>query len=106
MESILSEKGKKQILLNGFFYHKDRTLANEKESWRCTDDKCTGRIHVYGDTWEKRADHNHVPHPSEMAKRVMQSKLRETAAASNDAPQRLIQESRLNFGKRSNSYSS
>ena len=97
MEIILSEKGKKQILLNGFCYRLDRLLVNGKESWRCTDVNCKGRIHVYEDTWENKAEHSHVPHPAEGAKKAMQSKLRQKASSSNDTPRLLIQESRLNL---------
>ena len=65
MERILSEKKREQIILNGFFYRLDRKLASGRESWRCVDEKCKGRIHVDGgSSWKTVTEHNHVPQPS------------------------------------------
>ena len=66
MERILSEKEREQILLNGFCYRLDRKLVSgKKESWRCIDEKCKGRIHVDGgSSWKTVTEHNHVPQPA------------------------------------------
>ena len=65
MERILSEKKREQIILNGFFYRLDRKLVSGKESWRCVDEKCKGRIHVDGGgSWKTVTEHNHVPQPA------------------------------------------
>ena len=65
MEVINSSKGRKQILLNGYFYRLDRKLANRKESWRCSDVKCKGHLYLVGDSSEITTEHNHVPNAAE-----------------------------------------
>ena len=94
MERILSEKNREQIILNGFFYRLDRKLASGKESWRCVDEKCKGRIHVDGgSSWKTVTDHNHVPQPAVADVKKILYQIRERAGSSNDIPRRIIQES-------------
>ena len=95
MERILSEKGREHILLNGYCYRLDRKLRNEKESWRCTQDTCRGRIHVNGSSWDEVMMHTHVPQPATSAMKKMVANLREKASSSNDVPRRIIQEAQV-----------
>ena len=61
MEKITSSKGKENILHEGYCYRLDRVLKSGKESWRCVNGKCKGRIHVIGDECTSASDHDHVP---------------------------------------------
>ena len=71
-------------------------LKSGKESWRCVNGKCKGRIYVCGDECTSASDHNHVPDPAKSAASLMM-RLRERAATSMDPPRRIFQETQRNL---------
>ncbi|XP_064100295.1 uncharacterized protein LOC135211117 [Macrobrachium nipponense] len=97
MEKITSSKGKQNILYEGYCYRLDRVLKSGKESCRCVNGKCKGRIHVFGDECTFTSDHDHVPDPAKSAASLSMMRLRERAATLNDAPRRIIQETQINL---------
>ena len=72
-------------------------LKSGKESWRCVNGKCKGRIHVIGDECTSASNHDHVPDPAKSAASLSMMLLRERAATSNDPPRRIIQETQINL---------
>ena len=97
MQRILSEKWREHILLNGICYRLDSELRNKKESQRCTQDTCRGRMHVNGSSQEEIITHTNVPQSAASAMKKMVSNLRERASSSNDVPRRIIQESQVSL---------
>ena len=53
MEFLTSNKGKRQITLNGYIYNKQKLLANNTISWECTERRnarlCMARIKTVDD---------------------------------------------------------
>ncbi|XP_068213295.1 uncharacterized protein [Palaemon carinicauda] len=97
MEKVTSSKEKDNILHEGYYYRLDRVLKSGKESWRCVDQKCKGRIYVIGDECTSASEQDHVPDPAKSESILSMMQLRESAATSNDLPRRLIQEAQLNL---------
>ena len=92
MSTIFSTKGKDQLLLEDYWYRRDRL------TWRCVKDNCKCRAHHNGAAYEMYQSHAcQAPNPEEIEKSVGSYEIRRKAEYSHDQPRLIIQEARVKF---------
>nr|CAI5821208.1 unnamed protein product [Callosobruchus analis] len=91
-EFVLSEKGKKKLLLDGYLYNKDK--GDEKVFWRCDyyyKIKCNARVTTLGNSvLKKNGSHNHTADAREVEKTKFYNKMRKDAINTQEAPHHVI----------------
>lgn len=97
LEFVLSEKGKRQLLLNGFlFYANGINKVNGNTYWKCVyQDKekkhCLARVVTSrNDEVLKEGIHNHAGQPDKIGAIQITNKMKESAVTSSDTPHVLI----------------
>lgn len=101
MEVIESCKSGRLIGYSGFLYRVDRKNQSTI-NWRCVVKGCKGRLgtpreYQEGDIPIERGQHNHIPDPSAIEIKKLQSRVAEQASSTHDPPRRIIQVSKAVF---------
>lgn len=100
LEFIPSQKGKPQLIRNGFIFNFQKRLANRDEAWICSQYykvKCTARIRLNEERnhiVEENADHNHAPDAAKIGAKVVVNGFRQRAIETQEAPHQLIANAR------------
>ena len=80
MESVISQKDKKNVIHEGYRLRQDRMLSDGSVSWRCVLKSCRGRIRVDAtDSVTKVNDHDHPPVPEEIVATQVVAEMRNRA---------------------------
>ena len=91
MEFVLSRRGKRKLILNGFLYLSHKSV-NDVIYWRC--DKystCKSRMSTKGNEIQNQpTDHNHVPDSARIEVEKAVSGMREKATNSDEHPSTII----------------
>jgi hypothetical protein len=63
METMLSERGKTLMVIDGAKFRKGRTLSSGKTYWRCSNKNCKPNFYITSrnDMIESNLNHNHDP---------------------------------------------
>jgi hypothetical protein len=81
MYTLQSNRGKDQLIPDGFCYRRDRLV------WRCVNDNCKGRARFDGVNYEMYKDHMcRALNPNEIEKALYTYEIRKKAEKSNDQP--------------------
>lgn len=90
---VESQRGKKILYLEGFFYIKDR-VKDDTTYWKCERSKigCKGRLVRRNETTIKRAEHNHEGRPEKVEVRKVLQAVREGAQKTVNIPQVILSE--------------
>ncbi|XP_069701149.1 uncharacterized protein [Periplaneta americana] len=61
METIISQKGRNMLIVDGYKFSLHKTLANGLQRWSCSDKRCKCYLKIDGnnDIIEKKTNHNH-----------------------------------------------
>lgn len=82
---VESEKGKQQVLLNGFVYNKER-MTNEKSIWKCVSyfkTKCKARLHIVKNVISvPPSEHNHAGEAAKVEVACHMKRIRDEAKKS------------------------
>ena len=82
MQFIISSKGKRQIVLNGYYYNKQKTLAGGVISWECVKRYCAARVKTNdGRIIGCVNEHNCILEPDRIQALRIRANLREVADA-------------------------
>jgi len=94
MEIIDSQKGKPQLLHNGYRFRRDRFTCNidGSLSWRCIDPNCKGRVKTLDGEITSVTDHSHGPDPSKNSSVKAVSVIRDRATTGVEKPRQIIQQ--------------
>lgn len=90
---ILSEKGKKILIFNGYeFYHDKTNLKSKNVIWKCKNVKtCKTRLHVTNDEIIKEiGQHDHAASAANVDARNILNTLKEKASTSFSNPHQII----------------
>lgn len=99
MEFFTSARGGQKISLDGYIYTKQKNLANNVVSYECEkrrqnggrQGECRAKIKVRGQELIGRTnDHSHGPAQSTIEVQKVRAAIRERAAMTEEAPQRIL----------------
>ena len=84
MEFLTSNKGKRQITLDGYIYNKQKLLANNTISWECTERRnarlCMVRSKSVDDQVVGRLNqHTHLPRPEAVLAAKVRANMKDRA---------------------------
>lgn len=92
--SILTSKGKKSLIVDGFQFYKDNEL-NEKIYWRCSEfkNKCKARVHtIAGSIVLNLAEHNHAANAAKVHAKHIMTEIKTQALQSVESPHKIVSE--------------
>jgi hypothetical protein len=93
LEFVKSNKGKDQLVHDGYIFNKDYTKPC-KTYWKCIKyiDGCKGRAHTDGERVIHHSDnHNHVPQAAKIGAKKVMAKIKERATTNIDStPQQIV----------------
>lgn len=96
MEVLQSRKGKDIIYYAGYMYRQDKVRINVV-TWRCSKDKCKGRLTTplrYREDPEGAVEsghHSHPPDPAAKDVRKVENEVKRRAIDTHDPPRRIVQ---------------
>lgn len=93
LQFIISNRGKRQLLHNGFIYLKEKQTI-DKTIWRCIEyesSRCLGRCHTANNEVIWSSDnHNHVVQTAKIKAKQIRIKVKELASTQQENPQQII----------------
>lgn len=91
MDIIKSQKGKEQMLYEGYRYRRDKLNQDGSSSWRCVKRECAGRLKKHTDgTIRKSTEHTHAPDTARNETEKIKATIRERAANGVEKPRQII----------------
>lgn len=88
-----TEKGRKKLFLDGYFYHKEKQIEN-KVHWKCEDyqkTKCHAHVTTEGDVIIKQFnEHNHILDIAKVEATKILNDISDSAKNTHDTPQFVI----------------
>lgn len=92
VEFVMSEKGKRKLLLDGHFFFKEKESVDQI-LWKCENyqkTKCKVRVKTVNDVVTVRGEHNHVGDAAGVEAAKIYEAIKTTAKTTTNAPQAII----------------
>jgi hypothetical protein len=91
MDIIKSQKGKQQLLYEGYRYRRDKVNQDGSSSWRCVKRECAGRLKKKTDgTLQTSTEHMHAPDTAKNESEKIKATIRERAENGVEKPRQII----------------
>ena len=91
MDIIKSQKGKQQLLYEGYRYRRDKVNQDGSSSWRCVKRECAGRLKKKTDgTLQTTTEHMHAPDTAKNESEKIKATIRERAENGVEKPRQII----------------
>lgn len=96
LQLVVSNKGKNQLLHNGYLYSEEKDLSGGGKAWKCTEyvkSRCTARVHTDCENSMVTKEINEHTHAADAAKVQAKRKvneLKERARDTQETPHEIV----------------
>jgi FLYWCH zinc finger domain len=91
MDIIKSQKGKQQLLYEGYRYRRDKLNQDGSSSWRCIKRECAGRLKKKTDgTLQTSTEHMRAPDTAKNESEKINANIRKRAENGVEKPRQII----------------